>query len=58
METTTNTEFKPQEVAYYLPGSGKGWTRKIVKTERAMDKLIEKLNEQGAVIETRDAEGY
>lgn len=53
----TPSEFKPQEVAYHLRGSGKGWVRKVVKTERAFDKLIDKLNEQGAEILVRDAEG-
>jgi len=55
MDNTAATKFVPQEVAYRIPGSE--WKRKVCKTERAFDKLIEKLNEQGAESQTRDLEG-
>jgi len=44
-------KWTPTEIAYFLPGSGKGWKRAIPKTERAFDKLVEKLIGEGAVME-------
>ena len=49
--------FVPQEVAYFLPGSGKGWRKKTVRTAAALAKLLEKLADEGAETQTRDAEG-
>ncbi len=51
---TTISKFVVQEVAYRIPGSE--WKRKVCKTERAFDKLLEKLGEQGAEIQVRDLE--
>lgn len=59
-------EFVPQEIAYRRPGafmrtstSDAGWRRKTVRTQRAMDRLLAKLEEQGVTeIRTRNAEGF
>jgi hypothetical protein len=50
--------FVPQEVAYRIQNvrGTATWKRKIVKTEKAFAKLIEKLQEQDAEIQTRDAD--
>ena len=47
--------FTAIEVAYRIRGSGKGWTTKVCKTERALQGLLETLAEQGAETRTRDA---
>jgi len=52
----TKTSFRPTEVAYFLPGTC-SWKFKLVKTERAFERLMLRLHEEGAEVRTRDAGG-
>jgi len=46
-----STSFLPTEVAFRK--IGKTWQRKVVKTEKALDALLDKLAEEGAEVLTR-----
>lgn len=48
--------FVPQEVAYRYPG--KEWKRTVVKTQSAFDKLVERVEEGGGELLTRNALGF
>jgi len=50
---TTET-FRPIEVAYRVPG--KPWRRTVCRTQKALDKLLARLDSD-AEVHTRDFEG-
>jgi len=45
--------FVAQEIAYFVPS--KGWKSKVVKTQRALDNLLDRLPAD-AITQTRDVE--
>lgn len=58
MTTTNEAKFISQEIAYRkltMKGAG-GWKRKIITTEKAFDKFIEKMESGDFEFEIRDAE--
>lgn len=55
--TTANQPepFIPQEIAWQLPG--RGWQRRTVRTEAAMDRLLDRIHQDGDVtVMFRDAD--
>lgn len=58
MTNATDNKFIPQEVAFRkltMKGAGE-WKRKIIKTEKAFDKFVEKMEAGDFDWEVRDAE--
>lgn len=47
-------DFRPQEIAFRKPGGT--WKRRTVKTAGVFAKLIDRLNDEGAEVQVRDAE--
>jgi hypothetical protein len=54
MAKTTKPAARVIEVAYHVPG--KGWKRTERREGRALERLLEKLAEQGCEVRTRAAE--
>ena len=50
--STSNIEY-PFEVAYQIPGES--WKRRVIRNQRQWERLVERLDEEGA--EVRIAEG-
>lgn len=48
-------DYRPLEVAYRLPG--KAWVRRVCATQAALDRLLARLEGEGAEVLTRDADG-
>jgi hypothetical protein len=58
--TSETTTFKPQEVAFQkltMKGAGQ-WQRRIIKTQKAWDKFVQKMEDGDFNWECRDAEGF